>query len=110
MLQIRRDRLPDPEDLQGWRGDRWLRWSQGSRHVSGFLLKRVVTFSFSASSSPSSFALLLLSVDGIVNYFKKQVGPASVELEDEEQLQKFISDMDASIVGELLPDSSVINF
>lgn len=35
-------------------------------------------------------------------YFKKQVGPASVLLTDEDQFQKFISDQDASVVGESL--------
>lgn len=44
--------------------------------------------------------VLALSVDGIVAYFKKQVGPASVALTDEDQLQKFLSNEDASVVGE----------
>lgn len=43
-----------------------------------------------------------MSADGIVAYFKKQVGPSSVILTDEDQLQKFISDEDASVVGECL--------
>lgn len=44
--------------------------------------------------------VLAVSVDGIVAYFKKQVGPASVTLTDEDQLQKFLSNEDASVVGE----------
>lgn len=43
-----------------------------------------------------------MSADGIVAFFKKQVGPASVILTDEDQLQNFISDEDASVVGECL--------
>lgn len=43
----------------------------------------------------------LCVVDGIVSYFKKQAGPASVVLRDDGDLQTFISDEDASIVGEL---------
>lgn len=46
-------------------------------------------------------AVPVVSADGIVAYFKKQVGPASVVLADDEQLQTFLSDKDASIVGEL---------
>lgn len=70
----------------------------------------MVIFFFSASLSFSSFASLLLSVDGIVSFFKKQAGPASVELKDEEHLQKFISDADASVVGELPFEFSVSDF
>ncbi|CAG01048.1 unnamed protein product, partial [Tetraodon nigroviridis] len=44
--------------------------------------------------------------DGIVAYFKKQVGPASVMLTDEEQLQRFISNEDASVVGFFADDKS----
>lgn len=54
---------------------------------------------------------LLLSVDGIVSYFKKQAGPASVELKDEAAFHKFIEDEDASVVGELevqSPSSNVL--
>lgn len=47
--------------------------------------------------------VLVVSPDGIVSYFKKQVGPASVTLTDEEQFQKFISEKDASVVGEVQP-------
>lgn len=46
----------------------------------------------------------LYSIEGIVSYFKKQVGPASVELKDDADLQKFISDKDGSVVGELLSE------
>lgn len=48
----------------------------------------------------------MVSVDGIVSYFKKQVGPASVALAGEEQLQKFISEKDSSVVGEYLSSHS----
>lgn len=47
-------------------------------------------------------AVLVVSVDGIEAYFKKQVGPASLTLADEDQLQKLISNEDASVVGECL--------
>lgn len=46
----------------------------------------------------------LFSVEGIISYFKKQVGPASVELKDDVGLQAFISDKDGSVVGELLSE------
>uniref|UniRef100_A0A3Q3X2F3 Protein disulfide-isomerase n=1 Tax=Mola mola TaxID=94237 RepID=A0A3Q3X2F3_MOLML len=39
------------------------------------------------------------TADGIVSYFKKQAGPASVELHDDADFQKFVSDSDASVVG-----------
>lgn len=52
--------------------------------------------------SASQPLFLLLSADGIVSYFKKQAGPASVELKDEAAFHKFIEDEDASVVGELL--------
>lgn len=68
------------------------------------------SFSFLPLHLFSSLASLLLSVDGIVSYFKKQAGPASVELKDEEHLQKFISDADASVVGEPPFEFSVIDF
>lgn len=42
----------------------------------------------------------MVSADGIVSYFKKQVGPASVTLAGEEEFQKFVSEKDASVVGE----------
>lgn len=45
-------------------------------------------------------AVLIVSVDGIEAYFKKQVGPASVALTEEDQLQTFIANEDASVVGE----------
>lgn len=38
--------------------------------------------------------------DGIVSTLKKQAGPASVVLQDEDDLEKFKSDLDASIIGE----------
>ncbi|XP_003967256.1 protein disulfide-isomerase A3 [Takifugu rubripes] len=44
--------------------------------------------------------------DGIVSYFKKQVGPASVALAGEEELQKFISEKDSSVVGFFADDKS----
>ncbi|XP_068169947.1 protein disulfide-isomerase A3 [Antennarius striatus] len=46
------------------------------------------------------------SADGIVSYLKKQAGPASVLLKDDEQLQKFINDEDASVVGFFADDKS----
>lgn len=51
----------------------------------------------------SSFVLTnhLSSLDGIVSYLKKQAGPASVELKTEQDFTKFVSDHDASVVGEL---------
>ncbi|CAJ1055986.1 protein disulfide-isomerase A3 [Xyrichtys novacula] len=39
------------------------------------------------------------TADGIVSFLKKQAGPASVELKDEADLQKYIADQDASVVG-----------
>lgn len=49
---------------------------------------------------------LLLSVapptDGIVSTLRKRAGPASKLLRDQEELEKFISDFDASIIGESL--------
>ncbi|XP_061576706.1 protein disulfide-isomerase A3 [Cololabis saira] len=46
------------------------------------------------------------SADGIVGFLKKQAGPASVELKDAADLQKFISDQDASVVGFFSDDKS----
>lgn len=68
------------------------------------LHKYMVTLLFSASLDLffCSSAFLLLSVDGIVSFFKKQAGPASVELKDDADFQKFIADEDASVIGELL--------
>lgn len=54
---------------------------------------------FRASLCPPAF--FLLPVDGIVSFLKKQAGPASVELKTDEELGKFITDKDASVVGEL---------
>lgn len=51
--------------------------------------------------------LLLVSPDGIVAHFKKQVGPASVVLTDEDQFQKFISNEDASVIGESFTSDSL---
>ncbi|XP_020780594.1 protein disulfide-isomerase A3 [Boleophthalmus pectinirostris] len=45
------------------------------------------------------------SADGIVSFLKKQAGPASVELKSEEDLDKYISDQDASVIG-FFSDSS----
>uniref|UniRef100_A0A8C5NUF4 Protein disulfide-isomerase n=1 Tax=Jaculus jaculus TaxID=51337 RepID=A0A8C5NUF4_JACJA len=39
------------------------------------------------------------SADGIVSHLKKQAGPTSVPLRNEEEFRKFISDKDASVVG-----------
>ncbi|KAI2652675.1 Protein disulfide-isomerase A3 [Labeo rohita] len=39
------------------------------------------------------------SADGIVNYMKKQAGPDSVPLHSEHDLENFINNFDASIVG-----------
>lgn len=52
----------------------------------------------------------MVSVDGIVSYFKKQVGPASVALAGEEELQKFISEKDSSVVGESFKFSLISGF
>lgn len=53
---------------------------------------------------------LLLSVDGIVSFLKKQAGPASVELKTEADFQKFTGDHDASVVGKLLLESLAVHF
>lgn len=45
------------------------------------------------------------TADGIVSFLKKQAGPASVELKTEEDLDKFLSDQDASVIG-FFPDAS----
>ncbi|XP_072290868.1 protein disulfide-isomerase A3 [Eucyclogobius newberryi] len=45
------------------------------------------------------------TADGIVSFLKKQAGPASVELPSEDQLDKYISDQDASVIG-FFSDSS----
>ncbi|XP_033823789.1 protein disulfide-isomerase A3 [Periophthalmus magnuspinnatus] len=45
------------------------------------------------------------TADGIVSFLKKQAGPASVELKSEEDLDKFTSDQDASVIG-FFSDSS----
>lgn len=42
---------------------------------------------------------LLRREDGIVSFLKKQAGPASVELKNEGDFEKFITDQDASVVG-----------
>uniref|UniRef100_A0A8C4DKN3 Protein disulfide-isomerase n=1 Tax=Dicentrarchus labrax TaxID=13489 RepID=A0A8C4DKN3_DICLA len=44
------------------------------------------------------------TADGIVSFLKKQAGPASVELKTDADFQKYITDQDASVVGELLFD------
>uniref|UniRef100_A0AAQ6AQ43 protein disulfide-isomerase n=1 Tax=Amphiprion ocellaris TaxID=80972 RepID=A0AAQ6AQ43_AMPOC len=43
---------------------------------------------------------------GIVSFLKKQAGPASVELKEDAQLEKFIADQDASVVGFFADDKS----
>ena len=45
---------------------------------------------------------LFLSLDGIVSFLKKQAGPASVELKAEADFEKYVTDQDASVVGELM--------
>lgn len=40
-------------------------------------------------------------IDGIVSYMKKQVGPSSLALHSEADLDAFINGFDASVVGEL---------
>lgn len=37
--------------------------------------------------------------DGIVNYMKNQAGPDSVPLQSEHDLENFINNFDASVVG-----------
>ncbi len=54
------------------------------------------------SSASLRLFFFFLSADGIVSFLKKQAGPASVELKADADLQKFITDQDASVVGELL--------
>lgn len=44
----------------------------------------------------------MISIDGIVSYMKKQTGPSSIALHTESELDTFINDFDASVVGELL--------
>ncbi|KAM3608656.1 uncharacterized protein V6R79_002408 [Siganus canaliculatus] len=39
------------------------------------------------------------TADGIVSFLKKQAGPASVEIKSDVDLQKFLADQDASVVG-----------
>lgn len=46
------------------------------------------------------------TADGIVSFLKKQAGPASVELKTDEELGKFITDKDASVVGFFADDKS----
>lgn len=58
--------------------------------------------SWSLCPLPLSVFFFFLSADGIVSFLKKQAGPASVELKADADLQKFITDQDASVVGELL--------
>lgn len=56
--------------------------------------------------SSLSFCILLTSLllfaDGIVGFLKKQAGPASVVLKDNADLEKFLADQDASVVGKHL--------
>lgn len=58
-------------------------------------------FSCLSPSSPLS-TFLLLCVDGIVSFLKKQAGPASVELKAEADFEKYIADHDASVIGEFI--------
>ncbi|CAL8293129.1 unnamed protein product [Merluccius merluccius] len=46
------------------------------------------------------------TAEGMVHYMKKQTGPDSVLLRTEEDLQAFINNYDASIVGFFQPDSA----
>uniref|UniRef100_A0A667ZVI4 Protein disulfide-isomerase n=1 Tax=Myripristis murdjan TaxID=586833 RepID=A0A667ZVI4_9TELE len=39
------------------------------------------------------------TADGIVSHLKKQAGPASVEVKDDTEFEKFIADQDASVIG-----------
>lgn len=45
---------------------------------------------------------MLIFIDGIVSYMKKQAGPSSVALHSEAELDAFINGFDASVVGEFL--------
>lgn len=45
---------------------------------------------------------MLIFIDGIVSYMKKQADPSSVALHSEAELEAFINVFDASVVGELL--------
>lgn len=45
---------------------------------------------------------LCVCSDGIYHYMKKQTGPDSVHLKTEQDLQTFINNYDASIVGRLM--------
>lgn len=42
---------------------------------------------------------IYVNSDGIYNYMKKQTGPDSVHLKTKEDLQTFVNNYDASIVG-----------
>ncbi|XP_026030936.1 protein disulfide-isomerase A3 [Astatotilapia calliptera] len=46
------------------------------------------------------------TADGIVGFLKKQAGPASVVLKDNADLEKFLADQDASVVGFFADDKS----
>lgn len=67
----------------------------------------VILVSVSYCDSCVTVCVIVVPVDGIVSYFKKQVGPASVTLAGEEEFQKFISEKDASVVGESLTSCSL---
>lgn len=47
------------------------------------------------------FKTVMIFIDGIVSYMKKQVGPSSVALHSEADLDAFINVFDSSVVGEL---------
>lgn len=46
--------------------------------------------------------IMVIFIDGIVSYMKKQAGPSSIALHSEAELDAFINGFDASVVGEFL--------
>ncbi len=45
--------------------------------------------------------IFVSETDGIVSYMKKQAGPSSVSLLSEADLESFVDNYEASVVGEL---------
>ncbi|MEQ2180469.1 hypothetical protein GOODEAATRI_001520 [Goodea atripinnis] len=50
------------------------------------------------------------TANGIYNYMKKQTGPDSVHLKSKEDLQNFVSNYDASIVGKTAVTACLLGF
>lgn len=51
--------------------------------------------------------MFFVPLDGIVSTMKKQSGPASVALRSLDEFEKFVSDSDASVIGECKSLSSL---